>query len=480
MQRCSVGASERRSVQEINVTSPSAISMLVCTIVLVFQFGFASCLPAESTATPNVILIMADDMGFECVGANGGASYQTPTLDQLAASGMRFENCFSQPICTPSRVQIMSGIYNSRNYVEFGLLDPSIYTFGNLLQDSGYRTCVVGKWQLGGGFEGPNHFGFDEYCLWQVTRRPNRYPNPGLEINHEEKDFKEGQYGPDIVSDYACDFIRRQVAEDQKFFVYYPMILPHWPFEPTPDSEEWDPKARVDDVSETGAPKKSQKFFGDMVTYADKMVGKIVATLDELDVRDETLILFTGDNGTYESIVSELRGKDWRGGKSYMTDHGTHVPLIVNWPGRVEAGTVNTDLIDFSDFLPTLADATSAAVPENLMLDGQSFWPQLQGEVGNPRSWVYCWYFRNGVPADGGKKHSAGETARTHEYKLYRTGNFYSTIEDDEEQSPLSMKSLSAEQKSIRQKLEKVIEFNTREGYYEAADKPKGKKASEE
>lgn len=171
---------------------------------------------------PNIVLIMADDMGYECVGANGGETYQTPNLDQLAAGGLRFENCFSQPICTPSRVKIMTGMTNSRNYREFGLLPPDSRTIGNVLHDAGYSTCVVGKWQLQGGFEGPRKFGFDEYCLWQLTRRANRYPNPGLEINGEEKNFRHGEYGPDIVSDYGCDFIRRSAAGDQPFFLLLP------------------------------------------------------------------------------------------------------------------------------------------------------------------------------------------------------------------------------------------------------------------
>jgi arylsulfatase A len=189
--------------------------------------------------SPNILLIMADDMGYECVRANGGETYDTPRLDELAASGMRFEHCHSQPICTPSRVQIMTGIYNHRNYVRFGVLDPDAKTFGHLFQEAGYKTVISGKWQLDGGFEGPNKFGFDEYCLWQLTRRPPRFPNPGFEINGKEVNYTNGEYGPDIASDYLCEFFERN--KDEKFFAYYPMIPPHFPFQPTPDSEEWDP-----------------------------------------------------------------------------------------------------------------------------------------------------------------------------------------------------------------------------------------------
>jgi arylsulfatase A len=133
---------------------------------------------------------MADDFGYECIGANGSTSYQTPHIDKLAATGMRFEHCYSQPLCTPTRVQLMTGQYNIRNYVRFGLLDPKQTTFAHLFKQAGYTTGIVGKWQLGGGFDGPKHFGFDEYCLWQLTRRPPRFANPGLEINGKEIDYK--------------------------------------------------------------------------------------------------------------------------------------------------------------------------------------------------------------------------------------------------------------------------------------------------
>ena len=137
----------------------------------------------QAAGEPNIVLIMAGDMGYECVTANGGESYSTPNLDRLARGGMRFEDCYSQPICTPSRVQLMTGIYNQRNYIRFGLLDSAVTTFGHLAKRAGYATCIGGKWQLENGLKGPNHFGFDEYCLWQVTRRPSRYPNPGLKVN---------------------------------------------------------------------------------------------------------------------------------------------------------------------------------------------------------------------------------------------------------------------------------------------------------
>ncbi len=409
---------------------------------------------ADQPLRPNIVLIMADDMGYECVGANGGETYKTPHLDRLAASGMRFEHCHSQPICTPSRVQIMTGIYNKRNYLQFGLLDPRATTFGHLMKQTGYRTCVAGKWQLKGGFDGPKNFGFDEYSLWQLTRLPGRYPNPGLEVNGMEIDYGNGTYGPDIVSDYICRFMQRH--KEESFFVYYPMILPHWPFIPTPDSEEWNPTA----TGEKGRQHWKNRFFVDMVAYTDKIVGKIDTKLAELGIRDNTLLIFTGDNGTYTGVTSRFQGRDYPGGKGKTTDNGTHVPLIVSWPKVIKKSRVSQDLIDFSDMLPTIVEAAGGTVPKELMIDGRSFLPQLQGQTGNPREWIYCWYSRNG--GEEGSEH-----ARDQQYKLYANGKFFNIVKDFEETSPLDLKQLNNEQQTAYEKLSRGL------ARYEKTPRPK-------
>lgn len=433
-------------------------------VVLGAQTIYMQRVHAKSVDRPNIVLIMADDMGYECVGANGGESYKTPALDKLAATGMRFTHCYSQPICTPSRVQIMTGIYNSRNYVRFGLLKPQATTFGHLLKRSGYATCIVGKWQLGGGLEAPKKFGFDEHCLWQLSRRPSRYPNPGLEINGKEVDFTTGQYGPDIVSDYLCDFIERN--KKGPFFAYYPMMLPHWPFEPTPDSNDWNPEA-------AGILKGygNIRYFGDMVAYTDKMVGKIVAKLEATGIRDRTLVLFTCDNGTFVRIKSRMNGKYIQGGKGLMTAAGTHVPLIANWPGVIKKPSVCDDLIDFSDVLPTLAELGGANVPAKLSIDGRSFATQLQGLAGDPRRWVYCWYYRNGKVGEG----KGGEAARTKRYKLYKDGRFFDTVNDRLEKSPLAAGQLDSVARQVHEQLQAVLNRYTRK---DVRKKAKQKKAA--
>ncbi|MHC4737828.1 MAG: sulfatase-like hydrolase/transferase [Planctomycetota bacterium] len=394
---------------------------------------------------PNIILIMADDLGYECIGVNGGTSYKTPELDKLAATGIRFEHCYSQPLCTPSRVQIMTGIYNVRNYVRFGELDRKETTFSHLLKANGYVTCVVGKWQLGREVDSPQHFGFDESCLWQHTRRPGRYPNPGLEINGRQVDYHNGEYGPDVVSEYACRFIERN--RDKPFLLYYPMILTHCPFEPTPDSSDWNPKSKGSKTY-----KGNPKYFGDMVRYMDKIVGKLVVKLEELDLRGNTLLLFTGDNGTDEPVVSAMEGREVAGGKGHTTDAGTHVPLIANWPGVIPQRNVCRDLVDFSDFLPTLCECAAVRVPEKPKLDGRSFLGQLKGKKANRRDWIYCWYSRDG------NAENAQEFARNQRYKLYRTGEFYDVNNDVLEKENLAVEIPDQQTRLIRSILQKALD----------------------
>jgi len=399
---------------------------------------------AEPGRRPNLVLIMADDLGYECLCCNGSNTYKTPRLDALAKTGMRFLHCHSQPICTPSRVQIMTGIYNNRNYLRFGYLDPQATTFAHVLKRAGYATCIVGKWQLGGGFEGPAHFGFDEYCLWQLTRRPGRYVNPGLEINGKQFDYTRGEYGPDIVSDFLCDFIERH--HDGPFLAYYPMILPHWPFEPTPDSPDYDKTAK----GKKGIGEA--KYFADMVAYTDKLVGKIADKLGALGIGENTLLLFTGDNGTYTGITSLLDGADYPGGKGSTRDNGTHVPLIANWPGTVPVGKVSDALIDFSDVLPTLAEFGRADVPGELGLRGVSFAPLLRGRPFTGRDWIYCWYERNG------KRGNESQHTRNRLFKLYQNGRYFNVADDFKEQNPVDVQSLSDEHRSVYSQLKAALD----------------------
>lgn len=398
---------------------------------------------ANENVRPNIILIMADDFGYECVTANGGESYQTPNLDRLAREGVRFEHCHVQPLCTPTRVQLMTGIYNVRNYLNFGTLLRTEQTFGHYLQEAGYATGICGKWQLGREPDSPQHFGFQESCLWQHTRRPPRYANPGLEYNGVEKDFVKGEYGPDLVNDFALDFITRH--KDHPFFLYYPMMLTHDPFQPTPDSQDWDPTT----TGETA--KRNVKHFADMTAYMDKLIGKLDSHLQQLGVRDQTLLIFIGDNGTQKTVTSRFQGREYQGGKGTTTVRGTHVPLIVSWPSKLRAGRVQAELISSVDILPTLCEV--AGIPMTKKMDGLSFLPQLLGQSAPSRQWLYSWY----SPRQQSNL-TVKEFVFDKNYKLYRTGEFYHIANDLNEQHPIARASAAGETAIALSKLQAALD----------------------
>jgi arylsulfatase A len=211
---------------------------------------------------------------------------------------------------------------------------------------------------------------------------------------------------------------------ERPFFVYYPMALVHDPFLPTPDSAD-------------RTSKDEQRNFEDMVAYMDKIVGRIDATIDRLGLRDNTVLIFTADNGTHSDIRSELDGKTIQGGKGSPIDRGTHVPMLVRAPGFGPGGRVLDDLIDFSDYLPTLADIIGAKAPAET--DGRSFWPRIQGKPGNPRDWSFTWYFPRpyAEKLDHPYRHPEVRFARDKRYKLYGDGRFFDLASDPEEARPL-------------------------------------------
>lgn len=392
-------------------------------------------------------MIMADDLGYEVIGANGSTSYKTPQLDAIASKGLRFTNCFSNPICTPSRVKLMTGMYNIRNYVKFGLLPTSEITFGNLLKSAGYKTCIAGKWQLGKTKGLPQKFGFDEACLWQHfrprTRKggfDSRFSNPYLEINNEAKEFNNGEFGPDIVNNFVLDFIEKN--KEEPFFVYYPMILTHCPFIPTPDSKDWDPQSLGSKTYKGDA-----KYYGDMDSYCDKLVGKVKKKLEDLGIADNTLFIFTGDNGTDVPVVSMLGDMKVPGGKGQMTDNGTRVPLIISWPAVIKEARVTKDLVDFSDFLPTFCEMAGVELPSDRTYDGVSLLPTLKGENTRKKPWVYIW-------------HVGKVLARTERFMYRKVKGKEDFFEFAGHYQPTKLKiaSLGAEAKSAHQTLKAVAD----------------------
>jgi arylsulfatase A len=336
----------------------------------------------------------------------------------------------------------MTGKYNVRNYTVFGKLEPSQKTFGNFFHDAGYVTGIFGKWQLGREKDLPKHFGFDTYTLWQHTRRPPRYANPGLEIQGNEVNFTNGEYGPQIFTDHALDFI--ETNKDKPFFLYYPMCLTHAPFQPTPDSPDWNPKRNDENYSGT-------KHFKEMTEYVDKNVGRIIKKLEETGLTEKTLLLFLGDNGTGKPITSQFKGKPYQGGKGSTTEAGMHVPLIVTFPGKIKPESVNSNLVDSTDFLPTIAEAAGIELPHDSEQDGISFYPQLLGLETKPREWIYSWFL--------GLRPAGQESVFVFDkqLKLYRNGTLFDLVNDPQEKNPLNPDSLNETQKYAKQKLQSVL-----------------------
>lgn len=402
-------------------------------------------LPALAGAAPktNVILIMADDIGYECYGAYGGTSYKTPVLDRLAAEGTRFNHAYSQPICTPTRVKIMTGLRNVRNYASFSVLKKDQRTFGHMLGEAGYRTAIAGKWQLlgaehykapiRGAGSMPKDMGFERHCLWQVDLLGERFWGPKLTIDGATKQFPPDVYGPDVYTQFLLD--RMEEYRDEPFFLYYPMVLVHSPFVPTPDSAN-------------RKSKNKQRNFADMVAYMDKLVGRIVAKTVELGIAERTLVLVTGDNGTHVSLKSNMGDTVIKGGKGKPTDAGTHVALFGYQPGTVPAGKVSQNLIEFSDFVPTLAAATG--VPPLSPTDGQSFLPALHGQKGKSRETMFVYYWprpERGKPV---------RFTRNRRWKLYGDGKLFDVKNDVMEKSPVTGVKTSVIRQQLQSELDRM------------------------
>ena len=393
---------------------------------------------AEGTAKTkkhfNVILIMADDSAVDNYGCYGSTFFKTPRLDALARTGAKFNHCYSEPVCTPSRVKIMTGRDGIRNYVQFGTLDRDEITFGTMMKQAGYATAIAGKWQLHGGNRGSlaPACGFDTYCLWNYpgTER-SRYWNPSIMQDGKLLQTGKDDYGPDIFTNFIINFIGRN--KNKPFFAYYPMVLVHSPFPKSPDNVGTDGKTAQ-------AKGEALGNFRGMTLYADKLVGKIIDALESHGLRENTVVIFTTDNGTHRSLTYPFGREQRAGEKAFATEGGSHSPLIISCPGTVPTGVVSDDLVDFSDMMPTIAGITGAKLP-NVELDGRSFWPQCLGQTGNPRKWIFQYYYPKFALA--AKNHGQGINGleiiwtQNQRFKLYRDGTLYATS-DRHEETPIN------------------------------------------
>lgn len=368
-------------------------------ITVIFSALCVLCGFSAAAEKPNVLLIVADDLGIECLTSYGGSSHKTPNIDRLAKEGMRFTHCFANPFCSPSRGQLLTGRYPFQNGLKVVLhskqqediyLRPGQPSFVRQFKQHGYGTQLVGKWHvsLEHKHDTIRAFGFDHYQTWRIFDeqgiKTTRYWNPYLVRDGRIIAGKmHHHYGPDEDLMVALDFMHQSAATQTPFLISYATCLPHYPWEPTPDSKEQGYRAP------NAAHKGDAKYFPDMVAYLDKQIGKMLQTLEEIGEARNTIVIFLADNGTDRDLVNTWGdGKQLAGGKGTMTDRGTRVPLIVRWPGHVQADGTCDDLIDLSDVFPTLCELTGAKLPEQ-KIHGRTFAPQLLGKPGQPRDWIH-------------------------------------------------------------------------------------------
>jgi arylsulfatase A-like enzyme len=367
---------------------------LIKVLPLVIGGSLAASLTADekSAARPNILLIMLDDLGKEWISCYGAEDIQTPNIDTLAAGGMKFNNAYSMPSCTPSRSTLLTGKYPWRTgfvnhwdvprwgVTYFDWKKKENTNFARLMKGLDYATCAVGKWQINDFRLEPQvmkKHGFDEWAMWTGFETGNkasesRYQNPYINTPEEgSKTYKE-KFSLDVYTDYLINFMRKH--KEEPMCLYYPMPLPHPPLVATPD----EPKA----TSRLDRHKA-------LVRYADKCVGQLVDTLDELKIRERTIVIFTTDNGTIPGITGTMNGRPVRGEKGKETERGVCAPFIVNCPGMVPAGVESNALTDFSDLLPTFVELGGGSAPGDLIIDGISLASLILGkETDNDRKWI--------------------------------------------------------------------------------------------
>ena len=399
---------------------------------------------------PNVILIMADDIGYEALSINGANDIRTPVLDSLAKNGINFKNAYSQPLCTPSRVKIMTGKPNYENYEYFTYLNPKEKTFGNLFQDNGYKTLVAGKWQLNGvqfklddytDLKRPYKFGFDSYMLWWLAERGSRFANPVLVNNEKKIDTSIEDYGPEIVSNYIVDFINEH--NNSPFFIYYPMMLVHDPFLPTPNSKDWENK-------QNRLNSNNPEYFPEMVSYMDSTVGKIINALKNNNIDDNTIIIFLGDNGTDRKVFTKNNNVLVKGSKGLTNKYGTNIPLIISWSKLKKIKNEQTPLVDLIDFYSTFEDLLDV---EKKTSNGVSLLPLLLGENFDERKYITTYY----NPMWGSLYKNRAVYIQNKKYKLYKSGSFYNYQLDPDEKYPISLKSLDESIMNLHTEMDSIL-----------------------
>lgn len=405
---------------------------------------------------PNIILFVANDFGYEIPTYNGGESYQTPNLDFMAANGIHFTQAYNHPDGSPSRMAILTGKYNFRNYLFWGYLPPTEKTLGNMLKDAGYATYWVGKWQLSGGDASIRNAGFDDYISFLPFghgQRQNRYKDPKLFVNNEflpEKDMK-GKYSEDVMFEYMSNFIDKNT--NNPFFVVYSSLLPATPWVPTPDDpdfKKW--KSKYDNQM------SDFKYFPSMVTYLDKIVGQTIEKIKSSGLENNTLIIFTSATQSYNKVTSLWRGQQVSGTKTNTSKVGTNMPIVAYWPGTIPRGIKSPTLVDFTDFMPTFADVAKIPLPTTYgTLDGVSFYDNMTQTVGVDRSWVFCHWDNNPTDNVPLEKWVNDTTYKLYDLTGAGNGKFYNISLDPYETTPIPPKRMTKEEKKIKRDFQAIL-----------------------
>lgn len=377
---------------------------------------------AVSARLPNVVFILADDLGYGDLSCNGQKNFETPNIDSLAERGMKFLNHYSgSAVCAPSRCSLLTGYHMGHAAVRGNLeIDPEgqqpmpadTYTAAHHFKKAGYVTGAFGKWGLGmaGSTSGPAAMGFDEFYGYNCQRQAHCY-YPAWLWRNNERDFLWGNegsfdkvYAPGRIHEEALQFIREN--RERPFFMYYAAVQPHADMIAP---EEVMQKYRGKYLPENAYPEgyyqgqpEGHAAFVAMVHILDNYVGEIADELEKIGIADNTLLIFTSDNGPHEEGGADPEYFDsngvWKGFKRDLYEGGIHVPMIATWPGKIEAGTVSDHVSAFWDFLPTVAELTGVPLPEKI--DGISYLPTLLGQGAQPEHEYLYWEFA----ARGGRR----------------------------------------------------------------------------
>jgi arylsulfatase A len=371
---------------------------------------------------PNIIYILADDLGFGDVSFQGQEKFSTPNIDRLAAGGLVFTSHYSgSTVCAPSRSALMTGQHTGHTYVRGNRevqpegqepLPAGTFTVARMLQQAGYTTGAFGKWGLGyPGSEGdPNNQGFDEFFGFNCQRMGHNY-YPYYLWHNQEKVMLEGnagkatgEYAPNVIHAEALKFLENN--RDKPFFMFYPTIIPHaelfapeeymaryrGEFLPEKEFKGYDdgPMYRLGPY---GSQPESHAAHAAMINVLDDHVGEILAKLDELGLTENTLVIFTSDNGPHLEGGADPdyfnSNGPFRGYKRDLYEGGIRVPFVVSWPGKVTPGT--TDHVSaFWDFMPTMAELIQTGQPVGI--DGISYLPVIQGDLKSQKQHSYLYW----------------------------------------------------------------------------------------